>query len=198
MSTSYLLTPMIEEMARQMDRDTAAAICRNFLRLTFGLHPAYITENLKTIIEREPDLHKKGLDELLCYMIDFLPLEGRNDLSEAKQVFNNSPVLQQFVKDQRQHLGEVMGVDDIYEHANIAEVDDTKVDIQLALGFGDNRCIQADFLIPAMMAMASEGLYFFLRLGDGNYHVSDLDCTINWVFAVASGYLVLWTDFTLP
>ena len=48
----------------------------------------------------------------------------------------------------------MMAVTEVFECVRSEQLDDERVDIRYALGFGGASCVQADFLIPAMMAMA--------------------------------------------
>ncbi len=128
--SSYLITTEIEEVAAQMDVETASNLTTNFL----GYQQKY---------------SKGGVSELLCYLIDMLPLDGREDLAQLKVDIDvdSSKELKKFIEDERFELARMMNVDSIFEHENIEKVDDTRVDMQLALGFSDHKCIQADFLI---------------------------------------------------
>jgi hypothetical protein len=105
------------------------------------------------------DLEKeKSAPELFCYLIDLLPLSGRPDLVKLKAELgvDNSLPLQEFILLHRQELATMMGVKEIYQYDRLENVDDSKVDMRLALGFGDEKCVQADFLIPAILSMAAK------------------------------------------
>ena len=57
---------------------------------------------------------------------------------------------------QRRKLGNMMNVD-IIQCDDLNKLDDSRgVDMGFALGFGDKQCVQADFLVPAILAMANE------------------------------------------
>ena len=144
---------VMDELARDMDKDTALCVCRNFLLV----QAKYLSKKLEPIVLAEPGLSRDGLDELLCYLVDHLSLHGRDDLLKIKtEIFDGSQTLQDFVGAEREHLRRIMAVTEIFKCESADELDDERVDVRYALGFGDASCIQADFLIPAMMAMASE------------------------------------------
>ena len=145
------MTSLIEELAAQLDVETATNVTTNFLRY----QQKYVDYRLTALRAGDPTLSKKGVSELLCYVIDMLPLEGRKDLVDLKaEVDIESVVLKRFIESERLNLARMMGVDDIFQHDDIKKVDDSRVDMRLALGFGDHKCIQADFLFPAVLEMS--------------------------------------------
>jgi len=155
--TSRFLTRQFEEISRVLDRDTVASLVTNFL----DYQEKYICRLLGEWRKNNPsfDLEReKSAPELLCYLIDLLPLSGRPDLVELKTRLgvDNSPQLQEFIMQRRQELATMMGVKEIYQYDRLENVDDSKVDMRLALGFGDEKCVQADFLIPAILGMAAK------------------------------------------
>ena len=149
--SSWFMTPLIEEVASQIDVETATNLTRNFLRY----QEKYIDWRLTDLRQKNQDLSKKGVPELLCYMIDMLPLDGRHDLIKLKtEIDLTRRDLEKFINDERCELAKMMGVDRVFEHADIKEVDDSQVDMKLALGFGEHQCIQGDFLFPALLEMS--------------------------------------------
>jgi len=110
--SSWLLTPLLEELARDMDRDTATNLTKNFLRY----QEAYIANQLQNLegIDRFDEKITKRLPELLCYSIDQLPLDGREDLMrlEAEANVDKSPLLKPFIEEQRLKMAEMMNVDE--------------------------------------------------------------------------------------
>jgi len=148
-----LFKEVIDELTRDMDKDTALCVCRNFLLV----QAKYLSKKLEPIVSAEPGVKRDGLDELMCYLVDRLPLRGRDDLIKIKaEVFNGSQTLKDFVGTERERLRGMMAVSTILECENKGELDDESVDVRYALGFGSLPCIQADFLIPAMLSMANE------------------------------------------
>jgi len=154
--TSYCMTGLIEELACTMDQETVSNLVNNFLR-----HQAmFIKKQLEDLQQQHlnVDLSDKLLPELLCYIIDFLPLDGRTDLEHTKDLihYEQSQLLQEFVENQRRKLGEMMDAP-VVKCDKLDELDDTRgVDIGFAIGFGDKQCVQADFLIPALLRMAKD------------------------------------------
>ena len=149
--SSYLITRLIEEVAAQIDVETATNLTTNFLRY----QEKYIDWRLTDLREENQDLSKKGVPELLCYMINMLPLDGRKDLIKLKtEIDLTREDLDNFISNERRELARMMGVDGIFEHTDIRTVDDSRVDMKLALGFGVHKCIQADFLFPALLEMS--------------------------------------------
>ncbi|HVI21803.1 MAG TPA: hypothetical protein VM660_07125, partial [Bacillus sp. (in: firmicutes)] len=154
--TSYCMTGLIEELACIMDQETVSNLVNNFLQY----QAIFIKKQLKDLQQQHlnVDLSDKHLPELLCYIIDFLPLDGRTDLEHTKNLihYEQSQLLQRFVENQRQKLGEMMDTP-VVKCDKLDELDDTcGVDIGFAIGFGDKQCIQADFLIPALLTMAKD------------------------------------------
>ena len=91
-------------------------------------------------------------------MINILPFDDRLELVKvkAKVDYDGSNLLKDFVAAQRKKLGEFMGSNIIkLENTNNVDKDMDKVDMRYALGFGKESCIQADFLIPALLGMAN-------------------------------------------
>jgi hypothetical protein len=153
---SYCLTSLIEEMARQMDTETATNLTQNFLRH----QSTYISWRLQQLSQANPELdfREKLLPELLVYLVDLLPLDDRPDLMEVqgKVNYDGSEILRQFVEDERLSLGRMMG-STIVDFPNLRDVDDdVGVDIKFALGWGDRNCVQADHLLPALLTMARD------------------------------------------
>jgi hypothetical protein len=138
-----------------MDVETSANITKNFLHY----QAKYLSKKLDELGQILPELNPKErglLPELLAHLVYLLPLEGRPELLRLKQRINfeHSDVLRSFVEEQRRKLGLMMG-QNIVTYENPKDVDDnTGVDMQFALGW--KKCVQADFLIPALMAMAKE------------------------------------------
>ena len=132
--------------------ETASNLTTNFLRY----QQRYIDWRLKALGKEGFDAlsKKKGVTELLCYMIDMLPIDGRPDLIELKTEVDSLTDLTAFIDDERAKLARMMDVNAIYEHTSRTRVDDTQVDMKLALGFGSSKCIQADFLFPAILEMS--------------------------------------------
>jgi hypothetical protein len=103
--SSYLITPMIEELAAQMDVETASNLTTNFLRY----QQEYIDRRLIALRADDLNLSKGGVSELLCYLIDILPLDGREDLVALKSDIDvESERLQKFIKDERCELAQMM------------------------------------------------------------------------------------------
>ena len=67
-----------------------------------------------------------------------------------------TPFLQKFIEEERRKLAAMMNVDDCFRCKDISTLNDTRVDLQYALGFGEHRCVQADFLMPAILEMAAK------------------------------------------
>jgi len=153
-STSYLITDVIEEVARTIDVETASSLSGNFLRYQ-GL---FIDHQLKQFREQHPelDLKNKLLLELLCHVINFIPYDDRPDLVQLWEQIGKSQILGKFVEEQRRKLGNMMNMD-IIKCDDLNKLDDSRgVDMGFALGFGNKQCVQADFLVPAILAMANE------------------------------------------
>lgn len=156
-SCSYMWR-LTEEIARQMDTETAANLTNNFLHH----QSAYISHQLKQFRQAHPELHfdyklLQLLPELLTYLVDFLPLESRPDLEDAKKKVNydNLELLQQFVEEERRSLGAMMN-STVKDFDDIEDVEDNiGVDIKFALGWDGRKCIQADYLFPALLKMAN-------------------------------------------
>lgn len=148
--SSCFLTNLIEELCRQLDRETATNITTNFL----SYQQRYLSKRMESL--PFVDTHVKDkLAELFAYLIDILPLDGRPDLVKLKDdlAVDSVPQFMQFIIQERQELASMMGVKEIFEYDTPDTVDDEKVDMRLALGFGDHKCIQTDFLIPAILSM---------------------------------------------
>ena len=147
--TSYMLTDLLEQIASDMDTVTAVNITTNFLRY----QQQYISKQLE---EALPLLNKKeNLAELLCMTIDHLPLDGQDDLKKtaAEVDLASSVDLQTFIAVERQQLAMWMAAELVFCN-NIEQLEEGKVDIGFALGFGEKRCIFVDYLLPAIMGMA--------------------------------------------
>jgi hypothetical protein len=63
-----------------MDVETASNLTTNFLRY----QQEYIDHRLIALRADDLNLSKDGVSELLCYLIDILPLDGREDLVALK------------------------------------------------------------------------------------------------------------------
>ena len=137
-----------------MDTETAHNLTTNFL----GYQRRYVAHQMQKVKEVSPEFLKDDAVELFVYLIDLLPLDGRSDLTKLKDKLriDESHQLQRFIQEQRQQLAVMMGVDGIYEYEDLMTVNEKYVDLRLALGFGGHKCIQADFLLPAILAMATE------------------------------------------
>lgn len=158
---SCYLKGLIDEVARSMDITASSHIVRGFLRYQQSFVKKQLEKLLEENLELEqqsPELRDSLLPELLCYMINHLPYDDRPDLVEVEDrvEYDESDILQGFVVEQRQKLGEFMG-SNVVEYEDLQEVDDGNgVDMGFALGFGEKQCVQADFLIPALLGMAKE------------------------------------------
>jgi hypothetical protein len=154
--SSRFLTKLIEEMAKEMDRETAANLTRNFLRY----HEQYISYRLKEFDQNhDTSLPKnKNTAKLFSYLINMISLDGQPELSELQKKCNvDSPEIQNFILHYRKELASIMGVEEICRFKASTVVDyTTKVDIYLALGLAGEKCIQTDFLIPAILYMANK------------------------------------------
>jgi len=146
--TSFLLTDLLEQISSDLDTETATNIATNFLRY----QQRYISKRLQ---ESLPLQHKDDLAELLCFTIDQLPLDERDDLKKvaAEVDLANSVDLQAFVATERQQLATWMAVE-LMSCDRVEQLEDGKVDVGFALGFGEKKCVLADYLLPAIMAMA--------------------------------------------
>jgi len=152
--SSFLLTPLIEELARRMDQETAANLTANFL----SYQQCYLAKQMERLYVVDARVADKLAPELFTFLIDYLPLDNRPDLVKLKNdlAVDSIPEFQQFIMQERQELASMMGVSEICKYDTIEAVDDTKVDIRYALGFGDHKCIQADFLLPAILSMGNK------------------------------------------
>src|SRR5207245_4367266 len=65
--SSYVMTSLIEELASQIDTETATNLTKNFLLY----QQKYIDFQLTALRAENGDLSRNGISELLCYEIDF-------------------------------------------------------------------------------------------------------------------------------
>jgi hypothetical protein len=150
--TSMYLSQLIEELSRTLDKDTAANITTNFL----GYQQNFLSHYLE---ELDSELLKeKAAPELFSYLINMLPIDDRPDLIKLRDKLKVETSLKfnNFISHQRKELAVMMGVDEIYQAESILDIDDNRVDMRLALGFGEHKCVQADFLLPAILGMATK------------------------------------------
>jgi hypothetical protein len=77
--TSYLLTPLIEELARDMDVEMVGNLTRNF-----RYQEKYVAHQPQPYRDQDPLLSNDLAPELFCYLIHLLPLDGRPDLEKPR------------------------------------------------------------------------------------------------------------------
>jgi hypothetical protein len=149
----YGLNPLLEELARDMDTAAAECTIRTFLRI----QREYVARHLEPILANRPDLADEHLPELLCLLINRLPLHGNPILQKLKARihFDNTPDLIMFTIQRRQALEQMVGAEILVVN-NKDALDDEHLDFRYALGLGQAKCLQLDLLVPAIVGMAAE------------------------------------------
>ena len=152
--SSHILTRLIEELARQLDQETAHNLTTNFL----SYQQRYLVKQMEKLHAISDHIADKEAPELFAFLIDRLPLNERPDLIKLKDelAIESTPAFQQFIIQERHQLALMIGVEEIFEYDNLETVDDDNVDLRLALGFDDHKCIQTDFLFPAILSMGGK------------------------------------------
>ena len=160
-ASRFGLNPLLEELAREIDTSASECTSRTFI----NVQHRYIARHLDPILADNPEYKHDDMVELLCLTINRIPLDGRPALQRLKirVDLDNSPVLNEFVTQQRQSLERMIGAD-IVVYGNENELDDDHLDVRYALGLGNAKCLQLDLLVPAIVGMATELGLFCPRL----------------------------------
>lgn len=151
--TAQFMQHLLSQLARELDSETAANITKNFLRY----QECYIKKQLEPLQATRPELNVRGMAELVCMKIDQLPLDGRDDLRVVNASIISGSVaaaeLEVFVSTERTKLSAWIGAT-LVSRMDAKQLQDNEVDIGFALGFGEKKCVQVDYLVPAIMEMA--------------------------------------------
>jgi len=151
--TAQCMQHLLSQLARELDTETAANVTRNFLR--YQEH--YIKKQLEPLLATRPELNVNKIAELVCMKIDQLPLDGRDDLQAVDASISSKSMaaaeLEVFVNTERKKLSRWIGAT-LVSRVDVKQLKENEVDIGFALGFGEKKCVQVDYLVPAIIEMA--------------------------------------------